>query len=51
MQLFDNLESDGAKKNHNIEKIAFKVVRMQFFSNACYLSKMKLWYIYSGEIC
>ncbi len=26
IQLFENLESEGAKKNLNIEKIAFKVV-------------------------
>ncbi len=26
LQLFENLESEGAKKNQNIEKIAFKVV-------------------------
>ncbi len=25
IQLFENLESEGAKKNQNIEKIAFKV--------------------------
>ncbi len=29
IQLFYNLESDGAKKNLNIEKIAFKVVQMK----------------------
>ncbi len=28
IQLFENLESEGAK-NHNIEKIAFKVVKMK----------------------
>ncbi len=26
MQLFENLESEGTKKNRNIEKIAFEVV-------------------------
>ncbi len=31
-QLFDNLESENAKKNHNIEKIAFKVVQMKFLA-------------------
>ncbi len=30
MQLFENLESEGAKKNLNIEKIAFKIVQMKF---------------------
>ncbi len=29
IQLFVNLESEGAKKNLNIEKIAFKVVQMK----------------------
>ncbi len=29
-QLFENLESEGAKKNRHIEKIAFKVVQMKF---------------------
>ncbi len=28
-QLFENLESEGAKKNQNIEKIAFKVVQIE----------------------
>ncbi len=33
IQLFENLESEGAKKkNHNIEKITFKVVLMQFLT-------------------
>ncbi len=31
IQLFENLESEGAKKL-NIEKIAFKVVRMKFLA-------------------
>ncbi len=29
MQLFEDLEAEGAKKNLNIEKIAFKVVQMK----------------------
>ncbi len=32
MQLFENLESVGAKKNQNIEKIAFKIVQIKFLS-------------------
>ncbi len=32
IQLFENLESEGAKKNPNIEKIAFKVVQMKFLA-------------------
>ncbi len=31
IQLFENLESEGAK-NLNIEKIAFKVVQMKFLT-------------------
>ncbi len=31
IQLFENLESEGAKKQ-NIEKIAFKVVQMKFLA-------------------
>ncbi len=30
IQLFVNLESEGAKKNLNIEKIIFKIVQMMF---------------------
>ncbi len=30
IQLYENLESEGAKKNLNIEKIIFKVVQMMF---------------------
>ncbi len=29
---FENLESEGAKKNLNIEKIALKVVQMKFLA-------------------
>ncbi len=32
IQLLENLESEGAKKNQNIEKIAFKVVQMKFLA-------------------
>ncbi len=32
MQLFENLESEGAKKNLNIEKMALKVVQMKFLA-------------------
>ncbi len=28
--LFENMESEGAKKNLNIKKFAFKVVQMKF---------------------
>ncbi len=35
IQLFVNLESEGAKKNLNIEKITFKVVQMN--SQQCIL--------------
>ncbi len=30
IQLFENLEYEAVKKNHNIEKIAFKIVQMKF---------------------
>ncbi len=40
IQLFENLESEGAKKNNlNIEKIAFKVVQMKFL--AMHITKQK----------
>ncbi len=32
MQLFEDMESEGAKKNLNIEKIAFKFVQMKFLT-------------------
>ncbi len=32
IQLFENLESEGAKKNRIIERIAFKVVQMKFLA-------------------
>ncbi len=37
MQLFKNLESEGAKKNLNIEKIAFKVVQKKFLAILTFL--------------
>ncbi len=40
MQLFENLESEGVKKNLNIEKITFKVVQMKFL--AMHISNQKL---------
>ncbi len=45
IQLFENLESEGAKKNLNIEKITFKVVRMKFL--AMHINNQKL----SFDIC
>ncbi len=32
----ENLESEGGKKNQNIEKIILKVVQMKFLSNGYY---------------
>ncbi len=32
IQLFENLEYEGAKENLNTEKIAFKVVQMKFLA-------------------
>ncbi len=40
IQLFENLESEGAK-NQNIEKITFKVVQIKVLSNAYYILKIK----------
>ncbi len=41
IHLFENLESDGAKKkNLNIEKIIFKVVQMKFL--AMHITDQKL---------
>ncbi len=36
IQLFENLESEGAKKYIHTEKIAFKVVQMKSLANAYY---------------
>ncbi len=38
--IFDNLESEGAKKNLNIEKIIFKVVQIKFL--AMHINNQKL---------
>ncbi len=40
IQLFVNLESEGAKKNQNIEKIIFKVVQIKFL--AMHITNKKL---------
>ncbi len=40
MQLFENLESEGAKQNRNNEKIAFKVVQIKFL--AMHITNQKL---------
>ncbi len=40
--LAENLESEGAKKNLNIEKITFKVVQMKFL--AMHITNQKLSY-------
>ncbi len=40
IQLFENLESEGAKKNLNIEKIIFKVVQMKIL--AMHITNQKL---------
>ncbi len=38
--IFENLESEGAKKNLNIEKIIFKVVQIKFL--AMHITNQKL---------
>ncbi len=40
IQLFENLESEGAKKNLIIEKITFKFVQMKFL--AMHITNQKL---------
>ncbi len=40
IKLFENLESEGAKKHLNIEKIALKVVQMKFL--AMHITNQKL---------
>ncbi len=40
IQLFENLESEGAKKNLNIEKVTFKVVQIKFL--AMHINNQKL---------
>ncbi len=40
IQLFENLESEGAKKNLHFEKITFKVVRTKFL--AMHITNQKL---------
>ncbi len=40
IQLFENLESEGAKKNLNIDKITFKVVKIKFL--AMHITDQKL---------
>ncbi len=46
IQLFENLESEGAKNITNIEKIVFKVVQMKFL--AMHITNQKLsFYIFT----
>ncbi len=40
IQLFENLESEDAKKNLNIDKITFKVVKIKFL--AMHITDQKL---------
>jgi len=41
IQLFENLESEGAKKkNRNMEKIAFKLVQMQRMKSSIVLHSL-----------
>ncbi len=42
IQLFENLESEGAKKNRNIEKITFKVVQIKFLAMHITYQKLSL---------
>ncbi len=45
MQLFENLESEGAK-NLNIEKVTFTFVQMKFLAMHIINQKKIFWYIY-----
>ncbi len=46
IQLFENLESEGAKKNLNTEKISFNAVQMKFL--AMHITNQKIsFYIFT----
>ncbi len=49
IQLFENLESEGAKNKYklNIEKITFKVVRTKFLAMHVTNKKIKCLYIFT----
>ncbi len=50
MQLFENLESEDAKKkNLNIEKITFKAVQIKFLAMHITNKKIKYRYIYGRK--
>ncbi len=46
IQLFENLESEGAKKNQNIEQITFKVVQIKFLAMHITNHKLRLIYLW-----
>ncbi len=50
-QLFENLESEGVKKNRNIEKIAFNVVQMNFLAKHITIKKVIFKSNTSFDIC
>ncbi len=43
IQLFEKLESEGAKTNLNIEKITFKVVQMKFLAMHITIQKLSFY--------
>ncbi len=49
IQLFENLESEGAQ-NLNIEKIAFKVVKINFLEMHFYYSKINFDILTAGNL-
>ncbi len=50
MQLFGNLESEGAKKHLNIEKIIFKVVQIKFLAMHIINQKLSLYIFTVGNV-
>ncbi len=48
--IFENLESEGAKKNWNIEKITFKVVQMKFIAMHITNQKLNLYIFTLGNV-
>ncbi len=48
MQLFENLESEGAK-NLNIEKISFKVVQIKFLAMHITIQKLGFYIFMTGN--
>ncbi len=50
IQLFENMESEGAKKNLNIEKIAYKFVQMKLLEMRITNQKYFLYIVTVGNL-